>query len=170
MKRLILPLALAAVIPATAVLAQSQQAVPPAKKGPGLSAEVRGRLQDGRFAMIKESLKLTDAQLKLWAPVEAHMRATADERMKARAERRAMREQQGGKREALPDRLDRASERMARRAERMKAFAEVVRPFYASLTDDQKAIAGVVLRQGRGMGGFRGPRWTMNDGPAADAK
>jgi LTXXQ motif family protein len=161
MKRYVLPALLAAMIPATAVLAQSQSQAPSPGRGQGLSPEARARLQDGRFAMIKEALKLNDAQLKLWAPVEAHMRATAAERQKARAERREKRDQQNAQRPSLPDRLDRASERMTKRAERMKAFAEVVRPLYASLTEDQKAVAGVVLRAGRGMGGG-GPRWTMN--------
>jgi hypothetical protein len=117
-----------------------------------LSPEARARLQDGRFAMIKETLKLNDAQLKLWAPVEAHMRAAATERQQARAERRQMREQAAA-RPALPDRLDRASQRMAKRAEQMKAFSEAFKPFYASLTDDQKSLAGVVLHQGHGRKG-----------------
>ncbi len=57
---------------------------------------------------------------------------------------------------------------MAQRAERMKAFAAVFKPFYASLNDEQKAVAGVVLRQmrGHGMGG-RGPRWAWRQGPPA---
>ena len=117
-----------------------------------LSPEARARLQDGRFAMIKETLKLNDAQLKLWARVEAQMRAAGAERRQARAEREQMR-QQGAARPALPDRLDRASQRMAKRAEQMKAFADAFKPFYASLTDDQKALAGVVLHQGHGRRG-----------------
>jgi hypothetical protein len=171
MKRFVLPALLAAAIPATAVLAQTQTAPPPGK-GPGLSAEARANLIDGRFAMIKESLKLNDAQLKLWAPVETHMRTAFAERQKARAERRQLREQQGAQRLSLPDRLARASERAAKRAERMKVFAEVIRPFYASLTDDQKAVANVVLRTpGYRGGGFHGRRWTMEQrGPAAQQK
>ena len=112
--------------------------------------------------MIKGALKLNDQQLKLWAPVEEQMRSSFTARQQARSERRE-RGQQGAKTErpSLPDRLDRASKRMADRAERMKAYAEAIRPFYASLTDDQKAVAGVVLRQGAGFGG-RGARWAMH--------
>jgi hypothetical protein len=44
---------------------------------------------------------------------------------------------------------------MAKRAEQMKAFAEAFKPFYASLSDEQKAVAGVVLHQG-GRGGHGG--------------
>ena len=93
--------------------------------------------------MIKGALKLNDAQLKLWAPVEEQMRSSFTARQQARTERRERR-QQGAKAErpSLPDRLDRASKRMADRAERMKSYAEAIRPFYASLTDDQKAVAG----------------------------
>jgi hypothetical protein len=115
---------------------------------------------DGRIAMIRESLKLNDAQLKLWAPVEQQIRNSATARQDARAERRERR-QQGDKveRPSLPDSLDRASKRMAERAERTKAFADAVRPFYASLTDDQKAVANIVLRQGLGMRHSHGRRW-----------
>jgi LTXXQ motif family protein len=169
MRKFVLPALLAASIPATAVLAQTQAPAQPQDR-PSLSPEAKARLLDGRFAMIKEALKLNDAQLKLWAPVEQHMRTSFADRQKARAERREKREQQGAQRPALPDRLDRASERMAKRAERMKAFAEVMRPFYASLTDDQKAVANVVLRAGRGDGGFGGRRWTMNRQPGPEQK
>jgi LTXXQ motif family protein len=159
--RFVVPAVLAAAIPAAAVFAQTQGQAPGRAAGP--SPDALARLQDGRMAMIRESLKLNEAQLKLWAPVEAQMRASFDTRQKARAERRERR-QQGAKAEgpSLPDRLDRASQRMAERAERMKSLAEAMRPFYASLTDDQKAVAGVVLRQGKGFRGRHGHRWTMH--------
>jgi hypothetical protein len=146
---------LAAAIP-TVALAQAQPQdtkSEPRARAERLSPDARARLQDGRMAMIKETLKLNDAQLKLWAPVEAQMRAAATVRQQARVEREKLR-QQGAQRPALPDRLDRASQRMANRAEQMKAFADVFKPFYAALSDDQKALAGVVLR-GRGEHGRR---------------
>lgn len=153
--RLIIPALLAAAIP-TMALAQTQtqqpQQEPSAKgdradRGQRLSPEARAKLLDGRMAMIKETLKLNDAQLKLWAPVETQMRASADSRQKVRADRMATREQ-GAARPSMADRVDRASQLMTQRAERMKAFSEAFRPFYASLSDEQKALAGVVLRQG----------------------
>ncbi|HEX2337046.1 MAG TPA: Spy/CpxP family protein refolding chaperone [Hyphomicrobiaceae bacterium] len=131
---------------------------------PQLSAQSRARLQDGRFAMIRETLKLNDAQRKLWEPVEAHMRSTFAERQQVREERRQARrqgqEQNTAAAPSLPERLDRASERMAKRAAQMKAFAEVFKPFYDALDEEQKALAGIVLRQahaGRG----HGRRWAM---------
>jgi LTXXQ motif family protein len=145
---------LAAAIP-TVALAQAQETKSePRTRAERLSPDARASLQDGRMAMIKETLKLNDAQLKLWAPVEAQMRGAATARQQARAEREQL-QQQGAQRPGLPDRLDRASQRMAKRAEQMKAFADAFRPFYAALSDDQKALAGVVLRQGRGEHGRR---------------
>lgn len=156
--RFAVPALLAASIPAAAVLAQSQGQAPAAPRGPSL--EVQTRLQDGRIAMVKEALKLNNDQLKLWAPVEEQLRASFKARQDARAERRERREQ-GAQRPSLPDRLDRASKRMADRAERMKAYAEAIKPLYATLSDDQKAVAAVVLRRPLGVGG-RGHRWAMH--------
>ena len=160
---------LAATNVAAAVFTQAQSQTPPRPAGP--SPEALARLQDGHIAMIKEALKLNEAQLKLWAPVEKQLRASFAARQQARAERQQRREQ-GAERLSLPDRLDRASQRMAQRAERMKAFAEAFRPFYASLIEDQKAVAGVVLRLARGDRGFRGRgwRWSMQRAPGAEQK
>ena len=166
LSRFVVPAVLAVTIPAAAVLAQTQGQGQPSTRAAGPSADALARLQDGRMAMIKELLKLSEAQLKLWAPVEAQMRESFTARQQARSEYRERR-QQGTKAErpALPDRLDRASKRMSERAERMKSFAEAIRPFYAALTEDQKAVAGVVLRQGAGFGGRHGHRWTMHRVP-----
>lgn len=157
-KRLV-PLLVAALIPATAVLAQGQggdEAQP--KRHMRASPDALARLQDGRIAMMKAALKMNDEQLKLWAPVEAQIRASFTARQEVRAERRQAR-QQGATRPSLPDRLDRASQRMAKRAADLKAFADVFRPFYASLNDDQKAVAGVVLRAAHGK--HHRARWAM---------
>jgi Spy/CpxP family protein refolding chaperone len=168
--KFVLAAVLAAAIPAAAVLAQTQDRPPPRPTGP--SPETLARLQDGRIAMIKESLKLNEAQLKVWAPVEAQMRASFAAREQTRAERRQNREKNREKsreRLSLPDRLDRTSQRMAQRAERTKAFAEAFRPFYDSLTDEQKAVAGVVLRQARDRGfRERRGRWAMHREPRAE--
>ncbi len=158
-----IPALLAASLPVAAVFAQSQTREPRQPRGP--SPEVRASLLDGRFAMIKASLKLTPEQAKLWEPVEAKMRADSADRLKLRdewrqkrAERRGMnREERRASRVALPDRIDQSSQRLVQRAERLKAYAEVLRPFYASLSDDQKAVANIVLER-RG-GPHRGHRF-----------
>ena len=73
--RFVVPVLLAASLPATAALAQTQTQ-PPAtqpepkaeaqKQGPRarLTPEAHSRLLDGRMAMIKETLKLNDMQLR----------------------------------------------------------------------------------------------------------
>ena len=158
--RFVAPALLAMAVPAVAVLAQTQGQPEPSRRGP--SPETVTRLQDGRIAMIKEALKLNDSQLKLWAPVEEQMRARFAERQKSRAERRERRQQGTAERPSLPDRLDRASQRMAERAQHMKAYADALRPLYATLTEDQKAVAAVVLRPRPHLGRFHGSRWSMH--------
>jgi hypothetical protein len=166
---------LAASLPATAVLAQTQTqpgaSQPQAKSAqerqrPRLSPEARAQLLDGRMAMIRESLKLNDAQSRLWAPVEAQLRADAAERAKLREERRQQRGQGATAPSlSLPDRLDRASQRMTQRAERLKAFNAVFKPFYASLSDEQKVLSRIVLREARGGGMHR--RWAQHRAPGS---
>ena len=168
--RYLLPALLAAAIPAIAL---AQSAAPPAggppqarerSARPQLSAETLGRLQDGRIAMMRESLKLGPDQLKLWAPVEEQLRARFKARSDARAERRQRMEQRragNSERPSVVDRLDRASKRMTERAQRLQAFTDAFKPFYAALDDEQKAVAGIVLHDARR--GMRGPgrRWAM---------
>jgi hypothetical protein len=175
--RYLVPALLAATIPATVVLAQQAQQTQPEPRQkrerpdrPRLSPDTLNRLQDGRLAMMRESLKLNDSQLKLWGPVEQQLRARYAARLQARQDfeqRMEQRRQQQGAtdRPALVDRLDRASKRMTERAQRMQAFTEAFKPFYASLSDEQKAVAGIVLRDSRG--GMRGPgrRWAMERSP-----
>lgn len=188
-KSVVIPALLAAAIPVSWALAQGGP--PGGERGPMMRApspEVMGRLHEGRIAMAKTALKLNDAQLKLWAPVEEQMRASFtarqkafEERRKGFEDRRAAREQnkQDGK-QAQPDarprrdmaeNLSRQSERMTQRAERLKAFAAAYKPFYDSLDEEQKQVAGIVLRRYAGGeergGGMRGHfrRWAMDNGP-----
>ena len=175
--RYLLPALLAAAIPATVVLAQaqSQQQPEPSQKRdrperPRLSADTVNRLQDGHLAMMREALKLDDAQLKLWAPVEQQLRARFAARQQAREDFKQHRErrQQGAtERPSLAERLDRTSKRMTERAQRMQALSEAFKPFHAALSEEQKAVAGIVLRDMRG--GMRGPgrRWAMERGHGA---
>ncbi len=172
--RYLVPALLAATIPATAVLAQApppQQPEPQQKRErpdrPRLSADARKRLQEGRqegrIAEIKQALKLNDAQLKLWAPLEQQMRArfAAREQSRQDFEQRMEQRRQGATAPPLPDMLDRASKRMTERAQRMQAFAGAFKPFYEALSEEQRAVAGIVLSDMRG--GMRGPghRWAM---------
>ena len=81
---------LAAAVPATVVLAETEQGdqakseQSEVKRGP--SPETLARLEDGRIAMIKAALKLSPEQEKLFAPVEEKIRAGFADRRKAREE------------------------------------------------------------------------------------
>jgi hypothetical protein len=184
------PALLAATIPAAVVFAQApspQQPEPQQKRErpdrPRLSPDSLKRLQEGRqegrITEMKEALKLNDAQLKLWAPVEQQLRASFASRRQAREDMRQrmeQRRQQGStERPPLTDMLDRASKRMTERAQRMQAFSSAFKPFYEGLSDEQKAVAGIVLKDMRGHG-MRGPghRWAMErmrggpDAPGGD--
>ena len=123
-----MPVQLAATIPATATFVRPPQQPPLQKqeRPARLSPDVRARLQDGRIAMLKESLKLNDDQQKLWAPAEQQMRAGFAARYQEFPERE-QRRQQATVPPSLPDRLDRASQRMAQRSQRMQAFATTFR-------------------------------------------
>lgn len=165
---------LVAAAPATYVIAQGTpgpggegQRAASERRGP--SPEFRSRMQDGRFAMIKEALKLTPEQAKLFEPVEAKLRANAAERMARHEERRKEwreRRAEGGKggergeRLGLPDRLDRRSKNMTERAAKLKDMADTIRPFYASLSAEQQEIAQHLL----GRGGGKGHRWAGHHG------
>ena len=175
---------MAATIPATIVLAQQantgdQPAVENSETRRGPSPETIARLQDGRIAMAKTALKLSPDQEKLWVPVEEKIRAGFEERRKSREAWQAKREERRadkakgedgkGEKLALPERIEKRSERLTARAARMteraakaKEFAEVLKPLYASFSEEQKAVAGRVLshfgHEGRGP---RGPRWAM---------
>jgi hypothetical protein len=64
----------------------------------------------------------------------------------------------------LPERLEKRSEDMVKQAERTKALANVLKPLFATFSDEQKSVAGPVFAQliggpgkGHGMhGGHRG--------------
>jgi LTXXQ motif family protein len=169
---------LAATVPATIVLAETEQGdqakseQSEVKRGP--SPETLARLEDGRIAMIKAALKLSPEQEKLFAPVEEKIRAGFADRRKAREEWAKKREEwraEKGKHEqvSLPERMEKRSQRlneiaakMTERAQKAKEYAEVLKPLYASLSDEQKAVASQVLGHfGQDRRGHFGHRWAM---------
>jgi LTXXQ motif family protein len=172
--KLIAPLLLVGMTAATA-FAQTAP-TPPAAGGSGPSGpermrrerpspETMQRMQDGKIAFALTALKLSPDQMKLWAPVEALIRARQAERakmMQAWADRKP-----GDARPSMSERMNKMAEMMGKRAEGAKAFAAVFTPFEAALTDEQKKVLGPVmaeLRGGRGKGGHGGHRWGMHGG------
>ena len=165
---------------------------PEAPRGPWLSRADLDALTDARIAGIQAGLKLNPEQQRLWAPVEQALRARATERAERIEERRRMMRERWERR-AQPEpalditqQLDRRAERATRRAQRvteraqrLTALATAMRPFYASLDDNQKRLLPVLMREGRTlergmgmdhhegmMGRRRGPdRGMMDRGP-----
>lgn len=162
-----------------------------------MSADARERLQDGRIAAAKATLKLTPEQEKLWAPVEEQVRsaykARADRhaaRKKRKEERRAERRNDDDKsdrkreRRNIAERYERMAKRLSEKSERMSAFSSAFSPFYASLSDEQKDVIGPVMRDLKVMGkrghrgrhhkrwhdGGWGKRWHDDDGKRAHHK
>lgn len=143
-----------------------------------MSPEAGERLQDGKIASAKATLKLTADQEKLWSPIEEQVRTMykerADkraERQKRREERRAEREKAGDSKSAdskggegrqsanIAERYERMAKRMTERADKMKTFSSAFSPFYASLTAEQKEVVGPAMRELRVAqmgGGHRG--------------
>lgn len=167
MKKILLPtlLAAATALGVSHVASIAQQAPGPggqmrAERRPPPSPETMQRLLDGRIASAKTMLRLTEAQQKLWAPVEELVRKSHADRAKRMEEFRQNQAPggRGGPRAdvPLPDRLDRMSQAMATRAQNAKAMADAVKPLYASLSDEQKQVLGPALRELTGFGPGRG--------------
>jgi LTXXQ motif family protein len=162
--KILIPVVLIAVAASTIVVAQQM-------RRDRHSPETMQRLQDGRIAMITTALKMTEAQQKLWAPVETEIRTTQAARLKSHQERRAQREARSKMEKGtavapipLPDRLDAMSTQIGERATRVKTFAVTFRPFYESLSEEQKAVVGPLMAditgRGRGeMGHMKGHRF-----------
>ena len=180
--RVLLPALLA--LGAAASVANAQSAGPQSgermRREHRPSAETMQRMEDGRFAMIKGALKMTDAQAKLWQPVEDVIRAQHAQRTKAMTERAAGRDNDAkgndGKategrssdgmdrpRSTLADRMERDSARMTERAEQAKTYSAAFRPFFDSLTEDQRAVAGPLLAGFAGEHRGHGHRWASRE-------
>lgn len=177
--KLIASLAAAGTLALAATAALAQPATPPqapgqtapeARRAPLTSAD-REALTDARIAAIQAGLRLTPEQQGLWSPVERALRDQAATRAKRIEERGAARA--GAERPDLMQRLDRRAERVRERADALQAFTAAMRPFWASLTDDQKRRLPLLMRtarveeRGGRMGDRHGRRHGMRDGHGA---
>ena len=149
--RTVVPAVLALTTAASVASAQTAPPVDQAKQDRRPSPETMQRMEDGRIAMIKGALKLNDAQLKLWQPVEDQLRARQAQRAKDMQDWAAKRDA-NAPRPSPADRMERQSAEMAKHAEQLKTFAAAFRPFYDSLTPEQKAVAGPLMAELGGRG------------------
>ncbi len=141
-----------------------------------MSPETRARLDEGKLAMAKTALKLNGEQEKLWSAVETEVRAATKARTEKFAEWEKMRAERDknradGKKPDMLERLEKMTQHASERAERMKAFTIAFKPFYATLSDEQKDVLKPLMRQfmpgvGCGHHGGRhgGGRWAHGGG------
>jgi zinc resistance-associated protein len=163
----------------------AQQSAPPsaAPNAPAVTAPAPGpgpggaagranldAIADARLAGIQAGLKLNDEQRRLWGPVEQVLRAEMEERAERRAERAERREERQERREErrsagaavaprdrvdYMERIERRTERAAERAERLRSLSAAMRPFWASLDDQQRRLLPRLIREARNDRGHR---------------
>jgi hypothetical protein len=123
------------------------------------SPEDRAAFFDARVAAIHAGLRLTPDQEKLWPGLEGAardaMKAMVDERQKFRA---------AGPAANPVDRLQRRAELLTLRGQSMQKIADAARPFYASLTDEQKHRLPVLMHAGHGGWRERVGMWMRHQG------
>jgi hypothetical protein len=107
------------------------------------SPEDRAAFFDARLAAIHAGLRLTPEQEKLWPAVEGAARDAMKSRMEERQKLRA-----AGPATNPIDRMQRRAERLTLRGQSMQKIADAARPFYASLTDEQKHRLPVLMHAG----------------------
>jgi zinc resistance-associated protein len=119
------------------------------------TAEDMSAFGDARIAAIKEGLKLTADQQKLWPPFEKALR----DRAKARSDRFAARASADKPADPV-ERLQLRAQRMSEAGTSLKSIADAAGPLYKSLDDAQKHRFNVLARlEGpRGHGGH-GMHW-----------
>jgi hypothetical protein len=111
----------------------------------GMSQDTFNRMVDARIAAIKAGLKLSADQERLWGPVEAAIRTSADERFSRFEQRRADRDQRRSM--DFMQRLEQRSTSMTENAQRSSALATALRPLWDSFSEDQKQIAPRLMRE-----------------------
>ena len=117
------------------------------------SAADRAVLLDARIGAVKAVLKLTADQEKLWEPVETVIRKTAAlraQRVQAMRERLARSAGAPGPAFDPVARLRREADHLTARAALLREFADAAAPLYASLSEDQKRRAFLLLSRAGG--------------------
>jgi zinc resistance-associated protein len=144
--------------PAPQAQDQANQPQRDTQRRPRLSQADLEALTDARMAAIQAGLKLNPQQQQLWTPVEQAFRSMATQRAERFEERRQRMEDRRGPQDAqqpsrdLSQDLEQRAQRMTQSAQRLTALSEAMKPFYASLSEDQKRLLPVLIRQGRGDG------------------
>jgi hypothetical protein len=101
---------------------------------------------EGRLAVLKTELKITDAQAPQWNRFADALR-TAAKSMNGMFEQMM----QPGAAATLPTRLDRHEKMLSAHLNALRTVKDAVEPLYASLSDEQKALADGLMIGPMGM-------------------
>ena len=129
---------------------------PNANTRPPISSEDRAALIDARIAGIKDGLKLTPEQEKLWPPLEA----AARDMVKQAQDGRMTRTTPPANEDPI-ERMARMGGEMTQRGTSMTKVATAARPLYASLSDDQKRRLQILMHPAGMQRGERGQHGMM---------
>lgn len=121
-----------------------------------------GKFIEGRIAFLKTELKLTAQQQPLFDKLADEMRAGAKQMQERHAERQKA-SAQGNVQAPAPasalEKLERRSAAMKEMTAAQDRYLTAFRPFYQSLSAEQKQTADEVFARGDHMGGkHRGPK------------
>lgn len=160
-------LAAAAIIAMTGATAYAQQGPGPGKGGDRQTnwQERRAdmeRLSEARIAGIPAGLKFTPEQVKLWQPLEETLKTTMQHRTAFMDKMREMR--RGNERPDYLARLEAWTEMTQQEAKNSAKMLEQMKPFWASLDDNQKKLLPPLLQPGTRGAMHRGAG-RMHDGP-----
>lgn len=106
-----------------------------------------GRFIEGRLAFLRTELKLTEAQLPLFARLADEMRASAKAMEARHAERKAQATAQPA---SAVERLERRNAVMKEFTAASERYLEALKPLYASFSDEQKDVADLLLGKRHG--------------------
>ena len=110
-----------------------------------MSPEDRAAFLDAHVAAVKAGLHLTPDQDKLWGPLESAVR----DGIKRGEDMRRTYTDKGAPADPV-ERLPRAADAATARGEIMHKIADAARPFYASLTDEQRHRLPALMHAGGG--------------------
>ncbi|WP_157961468.1 Spy/CpxP family protein refolding chaperone [Microvirga flavescens] len=113
------------------------------QRRPAMTAADMTALTDAKIAGIQAGLKLTPEQQKLWPPVEQALRAQAAQHAKFAEEFRSRNQSE---RPDMMTIMERASDRTSQAAETLKNLTTAMKPFWASLDENQKKLLPVLMR------------------------
>jgi len=120
----------------------------PMMMGMGMGGCMSGQWLDGQLAFLKAELKPTDAQEKQWDEFAKVLRSNAGSMS---AMHKEMRNTGNWSKLSAPDRMEKHVEMMAQHLAAAQAMVAASKPFYSSLSDEQKKTFDSLMPMCMGM-------------------